>query len=325
MQVSNPLVSVIIPFYNSQSYINRCVESIIKQTYKNLEIILIDDGSTDLSYFLCKKLAVSDKRIRLIHQDNNGVSAARNTGLKEARGLYIVFADADDWLNPTSIQEMIEVASKQYCDYIIFEYRKCNSLSDSRFDTCYTGSVQAISARQAFYKVINPFGFYGSVWGKLFKTEIINRYNLTFDEKINVGEDLLFVINYMTKISKYYYSNSVVYNYFNNKDSVLHSDKSVNFKKRSSILHVYEILLKMPELSSYRSRITAIYTRELCDWYTIASILNYKSDKLSLKCKIKKLLYIFLLDDTFTLKTKLNTCLKYLFPKFVYKIRKYNG
>ena len=320
MQMIKPLVSVIIPFYNDQLYIVHCVKSVMMQTYKNLEIILIDDGSTDSSYLLCRQLATSDHRIRLIHQQNKGVSSARNTGLENVNGEYIIFADADDYFCSTSIQEMLAAVSNHSSDFVIFEYKECESYCATESKSSSTGLIQKLTADEAFRKIINPYGFYGSVWAKLFKTEIINRYNLRFDEHISVGEDLMFVINYMTKIRNYLYSSSIVYNYYNNQQSVLRSDKITNYRKRISILRVYELLLNKPELMPYRSRIAAIYTRELCDWYSVAAYMNYKKDQTVLKRKIRKILHIFLLDDTFKAKTKVNCCLKYVFPKISYTI-----
>ena len=118
------LVSIIVPIYNTEEYIDKCVESIINQTYKEIEIILIDDGSTDNSPILCDKWEEKDKRIHVIHLKNGGVSRARNIGLKNANGKYISFIDSDDYVESNFIEVMIEEFMKEKADIVISKFCK---------------------------------------------------------------------------------------------------------------------------------------------------------------------------------------------------------
>ena len=113
------LISVIIPVYNSEKFLNRCVDSVLKQSYKELDIILIDDGSSDKSGEMCDQYAQMDKRVRVIHQKNRGVSAARNSGLDVAIGDYCTFVDSDDYIESEMYQSMIDIAEQYNCDVIM--------------------------------------------------------------------------------------------------------------------------------------------------------------------------------------------------------------
>ncbi|MBR2553814.1 MAG: glycosyltransferase family 2 protein [Lachnospiraceae bacterium] len=113
-----PLISIIIPFYNTEKYLRRCVSSMTSQTYQNLEIILMDDGSTDQSSLIADDLSAEDSRIRVFHTANSGVAAARNNGLKNARGTFVMFVDSDDWMDPTIIQDMWERMEQTKADLV---------------------------------------------------------------------------------------------------------------------------------------------------------------------------------------------------------------
>ena len=116
-------VSIIVPIYNMEQYLNRCLESIINQTYENIEIILINDGSKDNSLEICKNYAKKDNRIMIIDQKNSGVSSARNSGLDKATGEYLAFVDPDDWIDKDGIEKMVDFALKHKCDIAFFDYK----------------------------------------------------------------------------------------------------------------------------------------------------------------------------------------------------------
>ena len=121
--MENSLISVIVPVYNAEKYLDKCVNSIINQKYTNLEIILVDDGSKDNSLDLCKKYAEKDNRIKVIHKENGGLSSARNVGLAVARGEYIMFCDPDDLYLPNSCKVMLNEIIKTHADYVIGNYK----------------------------------------------------------------------------------------------------------------------------------------------------------------------------------------------------------
>ena len=135
-EVSNkePLISVIIPVYKVEKYLKRCIDSVINQTYKNLEIILVDDGSPDNCPKICDDYSKKDKRIKVIHKKNGGVSAARNKGLKLSNGDYIVFVDSDDWLEYNFVEEMLTNLRKNKVDYFFVLYQYTASFHKNPFD-----------------------------------------------------------------------------------------------------------------------------------------------------------------------------------------------
>lgn len=318
----NDLISVIIPVFNCENYIERCLNSIINQDYKNLQIVIIDDGSTD--HTLDKISLIEDKRIQLVKTKKIGVSGARNLGLTLAIGRYVMFIDADDWLNNHhAIQALVNSVHKCDYDFVISEYSR-KSYKDDLTARCTDQYCCTLSLEDVCKKIINPFGFYGSVWAKIFDNEIINKYHLKFNEQIAVGEDLLFTFDYLKHSNNVGYLNVETYNYYLNRDSVLNNTVSKkNLYKRMDILKVYEMILNDPYLEDQNccSRTIAIYTRELCDWYSTASYFNRQLLAKNIRRKIQKNLRIFLHDYTFSIKTKLIALLKIAFPKLSYKIR----
>ena len=188
------LISVIIPIYNIEEYLPRCLETISLQTYKNLEIILVDDGSTDKSGAICEAYAEKDCRAKVIHQENQGLWAARNSGQRVAKGEYLMFVDGDDYLHLDTLRIMIEVFHNYpQSDYVFVDYTKTNSLEDNIvIKKNYSTSV--LSQEQLIYQLLN---FYGcpkvvtSVWNKLYRRELLegiwaNNYPRSQDLDFNI-------------------------------------------------------------------------------------------------------------------------------------------
>lgn len=209
----NPLISIIVPVYNVENYLRKCLESIINQTYKNLEIILINDGSTDNSGKICDEYAGKDNRVKVIHNENRGVSHSRNCGLDIAKGEYILFIDSDDTVKNNYVFEMVkEVREKDY-DLIV------SNIIDI-FDTDSSIRIKNIEEltgdlRKDFYKL--RMLLRGPVV-KLYKKSIINKYNIRFSENMKVAEDQVFNFEYYSILQKYKYINFAGYNYYHRKN-----------------------------------------------------------------------------------------------------------
>ncbi len=193
--MNNDLISVVVPCYNVEKYLEKCVESIINQTYQNLEIILVDDGATDRTPELCDKLALIDSRIKVIHKSNCGVSEARNTGIESANGKYITFFDSDDWVEPDTIKFAFEKMTDNNFDFIIWGYsadfvdneeKLINNRICALKGVCECGG----NADILFQKC--ALGLLGYTWNKLYKTEIIKSNKLYFDKNLSLYEDLVF-------------------------------------------------------------------------------------------------------------------------------------
>ena len=181
-------VSVIVPVYNAERYLERCVNSIFAQTFKDYELILVDDGSTDGSGKMCDDYAQSNPQVCVIHQANQGVSAARQKGLDAANGQYVIFADPDDWVEPTMLKELFEVAINNDADVVICDFW-INS-SEVTGDRKYQ-NPRALSSDSLLRQLISR-ELHGFTWNKLYRSSCLRKYHVTFPQGINYCEDLWF-------------------------------------------------------------------------------------------------------------------------------------
>ena len=215
-------LSVVVPMYNSEKYIKRCINSIINQDMKDIEIILVNDGSRDKTNYIAEKYVEKYKNIKLIDKENNeGLSAARNTGIKNAIGEYIVFIDSDDEINNGMFTNMYELGKKSDSDLVMCSYlRKYKD-----FDVEIKANIKedyVIYNRSQVEKIIIPtfvenieYGYYYA-WTKLYKRKFLDKHNILFREKIKFGEDWFFNLELFDKINTFAYINKPYYNYFDN-------------------------------------------------------------------------------------------------------------
>lgn len=216
-------VSIITPIYNVERYLCRCLDSLIAQTYKNIEIILVDDGSTDGSASICDCYAFRDNRIKVKHIDNGGVSNARNLGLSIATGEYITFVDSDDWIDCYYIENWVKAASQHAGDVFIggyiedyghgekFEINKCNCLTAWNNMEC----IYNIFVRNTYQD-----GFTWGVCGKFFRREVC--FDETFPSDVTMGEDAIWLWKVLKNATLVFYIPSCGYHYFQRDDSVMH-------------------------------------------------------------------------------------------------------
>lgn len=188
------MVSVIIPAYNAEKYIDKCLISVLQQTYKDMEIIVVNDGSTDSTESIVKKYCDEKQNIRLFSQKNQGVSAARNQGIANANGEFLFFIDADDYVDNDLLKELVNEADLYNSDLICGEIIDNNSSEIAR---------KAFSSDEAFFcstkEEVGQILFFvrmGSAVGKLYRKELIDKYNIKFEEGVNLAEDFLFVHEY---------------------------------------------------------------------------------------------------------------------------------
>lgn len=195
--MSDVLISIIVPIYNSEYSLHRCIDSILRQTYESIELLLIDDGSVDLSGDICDEYAKKDSRIRVFHKNNGGVSSARNVGLDNAAGDYITFCDADDFLQTRFLESF---ASNSYLgedsDLLIGGSIWLNEKGEKCVEE------DDIPVGVYLPKDILPIYLYGKIfnvpWGKLFKSSVISKYGIRFKRDMRVAEDLCFVYKYLS-------------------------------------------------------------------------------------------------------------------------------
>ena len=214
-KMHQPLISIIVPIYKVEPYLRRCLDSIINQTYKNLEIILVDDGSPDNCPQICDEYATKDKRIIVIHKENGGLSDARNVGLDICKGEYISFVDSDDWIDKKYIEVLLDLAKKENADIAIGENIQTNGVCNKPKNI---SKIQVFSSKDALNHLfsLNHIAFITS-WGKLYKTELF--FNLNFPiGKFHEDEFTTYILFYRS--AKIAYTSEVLYYYFRHTNSI---------------------------------------------------------------------------------------------------------
>lgn len=226
-------ISVIVPVYNAEKYLDRCIQSVLQQTYPNWELILIDDGSKDESGSIADQYKQTEDRIRVIHQQNAGVSTARNQGLDMATGNYIAFLDADDELTTDCLKKLIETAVENHADIVA---GKCSS---DRKSTNPLGEITVWRGEEALKNALmdNPFTY--SAWAKLFRRECIG--NTRFVPEIKINEDSYFIFQLVAKKPTFVGIEDEVYLYRENPDS---ASRAVFSDKFFDILRVADLKYK---------------------------------------------------------------------------------
>ena len=185
------MISVIVPIYNVEKYLDRCVQSIVSQTYKNLEIILVDDGSPDNCPAICDKWAKKDNRIKVIHKENGGVSSAKNAGIGISCGEYFAFVDADDYIAPEMYGKMIARALLENADVCGCNFETVDESGASGDNLpCYCSGV--FKGSEVLPSYFSEESFLPSSVNKLYKREIAEKYGIRFDESLQIGEDFMF-------------------------------------------------------------------------------------------------------------------------------------
>lgn len=207
-----PIVSVIVPVYNAEKYIERCVDSIMGQTFKDIELLLIDDGSIDKSGILCDDIALKDKRIKVIHQENGGVSVARNRGIECSKGEWLIFVDADDWIEISMIERMLAMVEDQKGDIGIcsfyFEYKDNTKL-------CTIPNKQT-TIKELLKEAMQLEGIdeiLCSPCNKIYKKDIIEKNQIRFESDIKFGEDFIFNTRYFVHTTRIIIENTPLYHY----------------------------------------------------------------------------------------------------------------
>ena len=224
----NPTVSIIVPVYNAEATISRCIESIINQEYRDFELLLIDDGSTDSSGTICDRYATEDSRIRLIHKENTGVSETRNMALDLACGTYLQFLDSDDWITPNATRLFVEEAERYHCDMVISDFYRVVGKR-----VAHKGDIDddCVLTQEEFsaHMLQNPADFYyGVLWNKLYRRDIVEKYHLRMNPEISWCEDFMFNLEYIRHAEVFYALQVPVYYYVKTKGSLASQGMSIS-------------------------------------------------------------------------------------------------
>lgn len=319
---SKKKVSIIIPSYNVDNYIHRGIESCIKQTYNNIEIIIVDDGSTDKTWDVIQKYQKIDKRILAIKKDNGGVSSARNLALKNATGDYLVFLDSDDWLEKSTIEFLVKKIEKNAdllicCDRSFVDEENLDKIVPQvtdYFEEQFDDIIECFS---------NGKGNLQSSCYKLFNLKIIKEHNIAFNENIYHGEDGLFVFEYLIHIKGILYLGKCLWNILTRRGSATNCGYN---KKWLTAIDAARIISNYSNYSKREKNLLGKYCIDRAIAIRIA-MLNANNVPVEEKEKLKlffneNIIYFLKTNDSFIRKIKVIILMK--FPNkvisFLYKI-----
>lgn len=272
------VISIIIPVYNSEKYIELCLKSVINQTYNNLEIIIINDGSTDDSYEICKKISNNDTRIKIINQENMGVSEARNAGLKIANGEFIYFMDSDDWIEQNMFYNMIKL-NIDYTNSIIIcgcveDYYEYDKLVEQKKYYIKNENIKIDQLKKnicTYMNLIRP-----ELWNKIFHWSVIK--GTKFDSSLKLGEDLEFFTRTLKNVKEIYINNKCPYHFrINNKINKLYHNTDFEdevIREKKIKMNLYNCNIDLNQIDRYIARRSYLIAYTSC--YYIKRNINEK-------------------------------------------------
>ena len=262
----SPAVSIIVPCYNCEKYVERCIESIFKQSYADIEVIAVNDGSSDNSLNLLIEKSKTDKRLSVINKANGGVSSARNTGLQHARGEWILFVDIDDKISSDCIESMLSLTEDK-TDIVIAGYLLNGNIASHGIERTIFLNAHEL-AKQLFKPT--DFPYLGYPWAKLFRRDVITKYDICFNETIKYNEDRLFVLKYLTHIKSGAYTTLPVYDYIQTSLGAMGSIEGPGYWKFETDLDAF---VEMNEI------VRSFNSPELTDLVRQSTISSYRWNK----------------------------------------------
>lgn len=257
-------VSVIVPVYNAGNYIERCINSIINQTLKEIEIIIVNDGSTDKTMEILEKLLEQDERISIVHKENGGVSSARNTGLAMAKGEYIYQLDGDDWIEKETLLNCYCLAKKDNLDIVIFDFLIDYDDGNQIIKNDLESLNYALNRNEYLHLLFLGKSFPG-IWNKLFKNSLFNEIN--YNEELTLGEDMLVTIELVLKSDRIGKLNIPLIHYIQSPNSIVREGIS---RKIYQLFEVFEIAEKKMKNCKVSEEILNIF-----DKYKLNHIINF--------------------------------------------------
>lgn len=320
------LISIIIPIYNTEKYLEKCINSVISQTYKNIEVILINDGSTnECCVNICKRFEMLDNRVKFYDKNNNGVSETRNFGIEKAKGKYLIFIDSDDWIEKDTIKilyEKIKNNDLSICSYrrvydnFPISYNKEQLKRDIILNKNQTLKILFLNGK---YKI----DYQGFIFNKLFKKEIIDKYCIRFANDIRYNEDRMFIFNYLLHCNKkIQFSKYIGYNYYKRQGSAT-NQKKYNEKMYTEFI-AFEKMSELALDNGFKELDNLIKNEYINHSLQVFIKYNYLSDY-TIKKYINntyKYLKQVLLSTNVKLRNKLSIIKKYLIILYIKKFKK---
>ena len=321
--MENKLITVVVSVYNMGHLLPKAITALTNQTYKNFEIIIVDDGSTDDSGVVCDNCAKLDARIRVVHKENGGISSARNCGIKNANGEFIIFPDPDDWVEQNYLETLIKLHSEYNSDLEISGY----CIDDGNKSIAYKKSVEKslLGKDSALVMLMKPSEFCGFAWNKLYHLDIIRKNDLLFDTELGMAQDLHFAFRYLCFCEKIAYDTTPTYHYFQHVGGVTNA-KSPLTKRKISGLKTYEKIAELAgdEYPKVRnSAFSTIFNMSMHFLY----IYNYSKMKDKallklLKANLRKYKKYFFGDDRYSKTHKLLARIALISPRLYYFTKK---
>lgn len=223
----NPKVSIIIPIYNAQMHLKRCIDSVLKQDFEDFELLLMDDGSKDSSPEICDEYKKKDGRVIVVHKDNSGVSDTRNMAISLARGEYLQFLDSDDWITPDATGLLVRMAEEHQCEMVIADFYR---VIGERLSAKGRIREDGVLSREEFAMEMmeNPADFYyGVLWNKIYRRDIIEKYQLSMNIDISWCEDFIFNMEYIRHVKQVYALHVPMYYYVKTPGSLVSQGTSI--------------------------------------------------------------------------------------------------
>lgn len=282
----NPLVTVIVPIYQSETTLKRCIESILSQSFEQIEVLLINDGSTDSSGKICEEYAQKDSRIKVFHKNNEGLSITRQFGIEHCCGEYTIQCDADDWIDSNMVEEMYSKAKECDADIVMcdvmMEYEK-----KSRICKQYTRKLDADSLMEVIYDPISA-----SLCNKLIKRECYSNYGVLFSKDIEYGEDLYVMLQLLSHPVKVSYIPKALYHYdrYSNKEGLTFSLRMDKLKRSTDYMVAH--LQDCPAIRKLKIDVINLahrfHTHNFGEYDGLYSEMNYDLLKIGMKHPIKR-------------------------------------
>jgi len=232
-------VSIMIPVYNDEKNLPKCINSILNQDFPDFELLLIDDGSTDNSSLICDDYASTDKRIKVFHKNNEGISKTRQIGLSQLIGKYVFFVDSDDWIEPSMISDAFKKIEENNSDILFMDIYNEYAPGKER----YTSQKTAFKNNESICSLVLERKILSCLWNVVIKRDFYERNNITFNKDVDYGEDSLFIIEILLNNPKSCYLNKAYYHHTFNKGSFTKTNKKMVYLERRKFLNQIPILL----------------------------------------------------------------------------------
>lgn len=220
--MDKPVVSILIPAYNAAAFLPKCLDSVLNQTYQDLQVVIVDDGSRDNTLEVCQKYAGKDNRIEVYHQENQGVAATRNHLLEKIKGDYVLFVDADDWIELDMVEYLVSLATELDVEMVM-----CDRVINDAKPSDKKPEIKILPQEEAIRDFIHHDYFVGALWNKLFKKSVVE--GLSFHKDIWYGEDALFTWDVLQRVKNVVTSDKQLYHFYMNDESISH--QAFGFKK----------------------------------------------------------------------------------------------